>query len=131
MKCTTVQVTIKDEFLITIQRQRKIDPPTDIAAEISSAALSILSDAWRPDAPIRALTVTASNLVKLEHLAEQIDMFAVESEKTREKKKEKEIVIDKIRQKFGNNAIIVGTALNDELGIYSSDEDDELIPFLI
>ena len=100
MKCTTVQVTIKDEFLITIQRQRKIDPPTDIAAEISSAALSILSDAWRPDAPIRALTVTASNLVKLEHLAEQIDMFAVESEKTREKKKEKEIVIDKIRQKY-------------------------------
>ncbi len=131
MKCMTVQVTVKDEFLVTIQRQRKIDPPTDISAEISSAALSILRDAWRTDAPIRALTVTASNFVKTEQLAEQIDMFAENSGKERKKKKEKEIVVDKIRQKYGNKAITVGTALNDELGIYSSDEDDELIPFLI
>ena len=123
MKCTTVQVTVKDEFLITIQRQRRINPATDISSEISDTALLILKDAWRPDTPIRALTVTALNLVKTEHLAEQIDMFALDNDKLREKKKEKELAVDKIRQKFGSSAIKSGLALSDNLHMYGGEEE--------
>ena len=46
MKCSTVQLTIKDEYLRSIQRQRTKSPPTDIAREIADLAYEILLAEW-------------------------------------------------------------------------------------
>ena len=118
-KCGTVQLSIKDEYLRTIQRQRPASPETDIAKEITDIAMTILEDEWPEHKPVRMLTVTASNLVRREMLAAQIDMFGEDNEQIREKNKKKEETVDKIRQKFGNTSIINGSVIDSDLGIYA------------
>lgn len=119
MKCETVQLSIKDEFLSVLQRQRPIMPPTDIARSIADVAYSILIDEWQKGKPIRMLTVTATNLVHTETFAEQIDIFGEEDFKEREKSKKREETIDEIRRKHGAASIIQGSIMNTDIGIYS------------
>lgn len=119
MKCETVQLTIKDEFLSVLQRQRPVTPPTDIARSIADTAYSILLDEWPKGKPIRMLTVTAANLLHTETFAEQIDLFGEDDFKEREKSKKREETIDEIRKKHGASSIIQGSVMNTDIGIYS------------
>ena len=119
MKCGTVQLTIKDEYLRSIQRQRPVTPETDIAKEITAVSMAILEDEWPEKKPVRMLTVTASNLFRSDMIASQIDMFGEDDEKARTKSKKKEETIDKIRQKFGNSSILNGSVIDTDIGIYS------------
>ena len=117
MKCSTVQLTIKDEFLRSIQRQRPQSPPSDIAREIADTAYGILLDEWSDTRPIRMITVTASNLVHKEAVAEQIDMFAPEAHEDREKAKKREETVEIIRKKYGDASILHGALMNTDIGI--------------
>ena len=123
MKCGTVQLTIKDSFLRSIQRQRPIDPPSDIAREIADSAYKILLDEWSDTRAIRMITVTATNLVHRDEVTEQIDMFAPVAHEDREKNKIREETIDKIRQKFGTAAITQGSIIESDIGIFEKRED--------
>ena len=122
MKCETVQLSIKDEYLRVVQRQRPQNPPTDIARLIADTAYSILIDEWPEGKPVRMLTVTASNLVRTDTFAEQIDMFGNEDFEERVKSKKREETIDKIRQKHGSASIIQGSIINADLGVYKPKE---------
>lgn len=116
MVCSTVQLSIKDEHLSVIQRQRGLSHPSDISHDISSIAYNILLDEWSESRPIRMLTVTAQNLTKNEFFADQIDMFA-EQNNQREKDKKQEELVDKIRQKYGRESITNGAVLSSNIGI--------------
>lgn len=118
MKCATVSLTIKDENLRSIQRQRPQKPPTDLSREIAKTAYSILVDTWDESKPIRMITISATNLSK--GYAEQMDLFAEDSETTREKGKKRENAVDKIRQKYGNESIVNGAILDTDIGVYNS-----------
>ncbi len=122
LKCCTVQITVKDEYLRSIQRQRQQSPPTDISSEIADTAFSILKSEWSPGRPIRMLTVTATNLIRDDSYAPQISMFDSAVDESREKSKKKENAVDKIRQKFGNDSIIKGAIIDTDLGIYHAPE---------
>ncbi len=119
MKCETVQLSIKDEFLTVLQRQRPINPPTDIARAISDTAYEILVQEWPKGKPIRMLTVTAVNLVHTDTYAEQIDLFGEEEYNDRKKSKKREETIDEIRKKYGASSIVQGSIMNTDIGIYS------------
>ena len=69
----------------TIQRQRPINPPTDISKEIANMAFEILLDEWNVGKPIRMITVTASNLIHKSCINEQISFFPETNDKQREK----------------------------------------------
>jgi DNA polymerase-4 len=116
MVCSTVQLSIKDEHLNVIQRQRGLSHPSDISHDISSIAYNILLDEWNESRPIRMLTVTAQNLTKNEFFADQIDMF-VGCDNQREKDKKQEELVDKIRQKYGRESITNGAVLSSNIGI--------------
>ena len=124
LKCCTVQITVKDEYLRSIQRQRQQTPPTDISEEIARTAFEILKGEWSPGKPIRMLTVTAANLIKDESYAPQLSLFDADTDASREKSKKKESAVDKIRQKYGNNSIIMGAIIDTDLGIYHAPEID-------
>ena len=119
MKCETVQLTIKDEFLSVLQRQKPQNPPSDIARKIADTAFELLLEEWPKGKPIRMLTVTAANLVNAETYAEQIDLFGEEEFKEREKSKKREETIDEIRKKYGASSIVQGSIMNSDMGIYS------------
>lgn len=121
-KCATVSLSIKDEFLRTIQRQRPQNPPTDIAKEIAATAYSILLEEWNEKKPIRMLTVSATNLVRSDMVAEQISFFGEKEDAKRKINSKRENAIDKIRQKYGADSIVNGAFLDSDIGIYEHRE---------
>ena len=123
LKCATVQLSIKDEYLRTIQRNAPQNPPTDISSEIAETAFKILCKEWSADKPIRMITVTATNLVQKDGLAEQIDMFGEEREKKREKDGKREIAVDEIRKKFGTESILRASIIDSDIGIYDRNKN--------
>ena len=118
-KCSTVSLSIKDEFLRTIQRQCPQNPPTDIAKEIAATAYELLLREWSENKPIRMLTVSAANLVRSDMVAEQISFFGEKEDKKRKINSKRENAIDKIRQKYGADSIVNGAILDSDIGIYS------------
>ena len=119
MKCGTVQLTIKDEYLRTIQRRRTVKRETDISREIADTAFEILLDEWLEGKPIRMLTVTASNLVHAVNVTDQLDMFGSDDLVARDRNKKREETIDIIRQKFGSAAIMNGSIMSCDIGIHA------------
>ena len=69
------------------------------------------------------LTVSATGLVKSESASLQLSILANESEAQRDKNRNSEKTIDKIRQKYGDSAIIKGAVLDTDIGIYTAHKD--------
>ncbi len=115
--CTTVSLKIKDENLVTIQRQKPLRAATDLAKEIASCAYEILCDQWKTQKPIRMLTVTALGLTGKSAASQQISLFDSPIV-TNKKEEKKEKTMDNIRQKYGSHAIFAGSTMDRELGIY-------------
>lgn len=119
LKCCTVQLSIKDEYLRTIQRNAPTASATDISDEIADVAYKILCREWSEDRPVRMITVTATNLVRSDSVFEQIDFFGSKNEEKRNKSGKREIAVDKIRQKFGTESIVRASVIENDIGIYT------------
>ncbi len=113
VKCTVVQVTIKDPNLHSIQRQEKLDRPTNLAKEITDKAMEIMRHSWNMKNPIRMLTVTGGGIVS-ENAAEQISFF---DEEKNPKRENLEKTLDAIRDKYGKDSVKNANVINNDLGI--------------
>ncbi len=119
LKCATVQISIKDEYLRTIQRNAPQEPPSDISYEIAKTAYELLCRVWSEEKPVRMLTVTATNLIHSESIAQQLDFFGNENEEKRKKNEKREIAVDEIREKFGELSIFRASIIGNDIGIKS------------
>lgn len=113
VKCTVVQVTIKDPDLISIQRQEKLSSPTNLAKDITEKAMEIIKRSWNMNKPIRMLTVTGGGIVP-EDSVQQISFFD-EEKNPRQENLEK--TLDKIREKYGKDAVKSANVINNDIGI--------------
>ena len=114
VKCTVVQVTIKNPDLVSIQRQEKLDHPTNLAKEIAQKAMELVRRNWNMRDPIRMLTVTGGG-IECEGGQCQLSFF---EEKTQDPKQEKlEKTLDSIREKYGNDAVQNANTLNNDIGV--------------
>ena len=120
LKCSTDQLSIKDEYLRTIQRQRPQNPPSNISGEIAATAYNIFCSEWSEERPVRSITVTAQNLVKSDMLAEQIGMFDNGSDKRRKRLEKRESAIDTIREKFGSSSIVRASVIDSDIGVFET-----------
>ena len=125
MKASTLQVTIRDPNFKDICRQRPLAVPTNTARELFQAAMGILEHSWKSGAPIRAITLTAHNLIPEGEAAEQLDLFQKAAPQKRERVEKLERTMDAIRSKFGKGAVTVA-ALTPER---EKEEDGEDLPF--
>ena len=125
MKASTLQVTIRDPNFKDICRQRPLAVPTNTARELFQAAMDILEHSWKSGAPIRAITLTAHNLISEGEAAEQLDLFQKAAPQKRERVEKLERTMDAIRSKFGKGAVTVA-ALTPER---EKEEDGEDLPF--
>ena len=105
MKCTALQVTIRDPHFRDICRQRPLDAPTCTALDLLRAALDILADCWPEDAPVRALTLTALSLVPEDQATVQMDLFDTAAPRRRDKRETLERTMDQLRAKYGRDKI--------------------------
>ncbi len=125
LKCSSVQLSIKDEYLRTIQRVASTDVPTDISSEIADVAYKILCREWSEERPIRMITVTATNLVHKDTVFEQMGFFDSGKEEKRKKNEKKEIAVDKIRQKYGTESVIRASIIENDIGLYNKKQKKE------
>ena len=105
LKCTAVQVTIRAPDFKDICRQKKLAAPTYVSRDLAEAAMELVKASWREKAPVRALTVTAQNLVEEGDAGEQLDLFAANAAPRRDKLEKLEKAMDGIRGRFGREAI--------------------------
>ena len=115
LKCSTIQLTIKDDLLNSVQRQAPILTPTDSSRDIAKAAYEILKREWNKSVPIRMLTVTVTGLID-DSSAVQLDLFSSAEAKENQTKRDK--AIDKIRQRYGNDSIVTGSVVKTDIGVY-------------
>lgn len=114
VKCTVVQVTIKNPDLVSIQRQEKLDHPTNLAKEITEKAMELVRRNWNMSNPIRMLTVTGGGIV-CEDGQCQLSFFEESVQNPKQEKLEK--ALDSIRSKYGKDAVQNANTLNNDLGI--------------
>ena len=124
LKAGTVQLTIRDPEFKDICRQQPLDAPTCTARELHRAAMDIVARAWRPNAPIRALTVTAHNLIPEAECAEQQTLFDLQAPRRRDKVEKLERAMDAIRHKYGRDALTTGG-----LTTPSREDEEDNVPF--
>ena len=123
MMASTLQVSIRDPNFKDICRQRPLDAPANTARELYRAAMDIIGRSWKPNAPIRAITLTAHNLIPEGEAAEQLDLFQSAGPRRRDRVEKLERAMDGIRSKYGRKAVTVA-ALAPERG-----PEDEGVPF--
>lgn len=105
MKCATVSVAVRDPNFHDISRQKRLDTPTFLAREITQAVMELLEKTWNPRSPVRALTVTAQNLLPTDQATEQLNLLSPDTAPKREKVEKLERAMDGIRDKYGKGSI--------------------------
>ena len=123
LKATTLQVTIRDPDFKDICRQRPLEYPTYTARELTRVATEIVTSCWKSNAPIRALTVTAHNLIPENEVTEQIGFFEQDAPKRRNKAEKLEHTMDAIRAKYGHDALSLGSIAK------TPENPDDHVPF--
>jgi len=118
VECTSVQLSIKDTQLHSIQRQKTLQRPTQISYELILAVLELARDNWVINqSPIRSITVTGQNLMPQNTYYEQLSLFYPDEPALREKRKRIERVKDEIRRKYGIKALTMCSLIDNDLGL--------------
>ncbi|MCI3923835.1 DNA polymerase IV [Paenibacillus sp. TRM 82003] len=107
----TVQITIRRPDMRTITRAVTLPFPTDLAADVYKAACSLYDKHWRGGGPVRLLGVACQNLREKAEVPLQLDLFEYEAQP---KRAELTSVMDRIRDKFGESAILTAGMLGDD-----------------
>lgn len=105
MKATTVQIAIRSPEFKTVSRQKKTSAPTNLSRELVDGAMELLAACWSWDAPVRAITITAANLIPEGEAAEQMDLFRPNIPEKREKQEKLERTMDQLRARYGKGVI--------------------------
>ncbi|MEK5163479.1 DNA polymerase IV [Paenibacillus sp. FSL R5-0527] len=107
----TVQITIRTPDMKTITRSQSLETVTEQAEEIYREACELYRRHWNEDKPVRLLGITLQNLVPKEEAALQLDLFDYEQQP---KKESLTRVMDMLRDKFGENAVLTAGMLTDD-----------------
>lgn len=110
LRCSTVQISIRDNRLTSIERQQKMEQATDLARDIVRQAWQLFERHWTWENPIRSLGVRGCDLVTASRL-EQLALF--EDPHLYRRQKELEQAIDDIRRRYGYFSIQRGLMLSD------------------
>ncbi|WP_341479917.1 DNA polymerase IV [Anaerofilum hominis] len=117
LKCTALQVNIKDPALKTISRQKQLETETDLARELTEAAMALVTANWDLRQPIRAITVTALGLTD-EAAPRQISLFGEPGQDPRHRRRARlEQTLDGLRDRFGPDAVAAAGVLGSDLGL--------------
>ncbi|MBQ8171378.1 MAG: DNA polymerase IV [Oscillospiraceae bacterium] len=104
-----VQIAVKDNLLRTRQYQHPLIAPVQSFAEIAENAFSLFRQNYKWERGVRALTVRTINLLPEADDEPQQLFFEDSSASRREKRDRIELAIERIRSRYGNDAINMGS----------------------
>ena len=126
LKCTGVQIMVRDSKLYYMTRQSKLLKPTNLSDDILNKAMELFNnnyDWWRP---VRALGLSGINLVT-EHNGIELSLF--EDPEKDVQKENLARVVDGLRKRFGHDAVLRAAALLDsKLTGFNPKEDHTIHP---
>lgn len=102
MKCTVVEISVRDSELSSFIRQRKLDTPTCCSLEIAQAAFALFKSNYSWGKPLRSIGVRGSNLVSSDS-AIQISLLS--DEEARERHEKLDRAVDTIRDRYGYTSL--------------------------
>lgn len=126
LKCTGVEIQIRDKNLYYMTRQQKISRPTFLSSDIIAAAMQLFSANYRWFYPVRAVALRGINLVTADTLVE-LSLFEDESRNLAAENLAR--TIDGLRRRFGHDSILRASSLLDRnLTSFNPKEDHTIHP---
>ena len=126
LKCTGVQIYLRDNKLYSITRQKKIKKPTYLSTDIIGAAMELLVNSYDWQNPLRSVGVRAIDLVT-ENTYMELSLFD-DNEKIIEQENLAH-TIDSLRKRFGHDSILRASCLLDtSLTGFNPKEDHTIHP---
>ncbi|WP_426452365.1 DNA polymerase IV [Paenibacillus sp. S-38] len=107
----TVQITIRDPDMKTITRAMKLKEPTEQTDEFYRAACILFDKHWPEGSEVRLLGVTLQSLTARSEAAVQLDLFSYQQQPAKDKLTK---VMDVLRDKFGEGAVLTAGMLGDD-----------------
>lgn len=111
-RCRTVKLSMKDSNFLYKEVQKKLSAPCCTVEEIAKAAVQLLDQYYPFTVPLRAIGVRACDLLSLAN-GVQTDFF--EDTAKRERRERLESCVDKLRCRFGMDAVRRAALLNAEI----------------
>lgn len=111
-KCRVIEISVRDNELMSFTRQHKIDHATNITGEIAVEAYRIFKENYDWRKPIRSVGVRGADLVN-DNCWEQIDLFS--SVEQRERQMKMDEAVDVIRRRFGFYSVQRGLMYQDTI----------------
>lgn len=108
--CRGVQISVRDNKLVSFERQSQLDRPTSVSYDIFNAAMILFRHNYDWSNPIRSFGVRAINLVG-SGTAIQTSLF--EDEERLIKREKLDVAVDNIRKRFGHFSIHRAIMLRD------------------
>lgn len=108
VKISVIAVSIKDFALRSMRHQKTLVSATNITNEIFQAVSQAFDELWDGDTPIRQLGVHTSRVVD-QNVQRQLDLFDMQNY---EKYEVLDSTIDKIRRRYGEEAIFRASYVN-------------------
>lgn len=105
-----VQITVKDNELMSRQYQMTLDFPTRSPLELAQAGFALFQQRYQWFKPVRAITIRGINLVT-ERQPLQLDVFC--DYQRRERRRTLDDTIDDIRHRYGQGAIFSASLMGD------------------
>ncbi len=108
--CRGVQISVRDNNLISFERQCRLERPTALSYDIFDSAMTLFKNNYDWANPIRSFGVRAINLVGSD-TAVQTSLF--EDEERRQKRERLDLAVEDIRMRFGHSSIRRAIILQD------------------
>lgn len=122
LMANVVTLTVRDPNFKTTSRQKTLSTPTHLEHDITEACMELYMRYYAErHSPVRMLTVTVSSLVD-EDTAGLLQFSLFGDDEMHEKTERMELAIDKIRNKFGRDAMKKGSFLNENFSIREKDD---------
>ena len=112
MECRTVRIKVRDNQLVSYEKQVALKRPTHLASEIAASALALFQESYGWERPVRSLGVEGAQLIQ-----QGFGQLVLFEDHRRRKQEALEGAVDDIRRRFGRQAVARALVLEDrELG---------------
>lgn len=101
-------INVRDNELISFERQCKFSRPTQLSSEIAEQAFDLFKNNYDWSKPVRSIGVRVTDLQEERNI--QLDFFGLENKRDTLARLEK--TADDIRRRFGNDSIYRASMLN-------------------
>ncbi|MDN5314823.1 MAG: polymerase [Clostridiales bacterium] len=126
LKCSTVQISVRDSALFSFERQQKLRQPTYLSGDIAEAALALFVREYSWERPVRSIGVRGTDLISQED-EKQLQFWS--DDNRRQKMEQLERTMDDIRSRYGWFSVCRAMMLSDrELSDLNPKHDHVIYP---